>query len=195
MSSAAPDLSLHPSGIVPNIDNVVAQFSLGCEVDLKQVTLHAKNCEYNPKRYPAVVSRIREPHSTACIFASGKVNVTGTKSEADAKRAATKFAKNVKKADYAASVNDFRVININGTADMGYQLNLASLAYKHGRHVSYDTEISPNALYRMLNPKVTLLIYQSGKVRLLCARKCEQIYKAFENIYPILCEFRKPGAA
>ncbi|XRB20425.1 transcription initiation factor TFIID TATA-box-binding protein [Pseudoscourfieldia marina] len=110
MSSAAPDLSLHPSGIVPNIDNVVAQFSLGCEVDLKQVTLHAKNCEYNPKRYPAVVSRIREPHSTACIFASGKVNVTGTKSEADAKRAATKFAKNVKKADYAASVNDFRVI-------------------------------------------------------------------------------------
>lgn len=43
------DLSVHPSGIVPQLQNVVATVNLGVALDLKAIALHARNAEYNPK--------------------------------------------------------------------------------------------------------------------------------------------------
>lgn len=49
--SSAPsvDLSQHPSGIVPVLQNIVATVNLTCKLDLKQIALRARNAEYNPK--------------------------------------------------------------------------------------------------------------------------------------------------
>lgn len=60
------------SGIVPTLQNIVATVNLDCRLDLKTIALHARNAEYNPKRFAAVIMRIREPKTTALIFASGK---------------------------------------------------------------------------------------------------------------------------
>lgn len=53
----------------------------GVGLDLKRIALHARNAEYNPKRFAAVIMRIREPRTTALIFSSGKMVCTGAKSE------------------------------------------------------------------------------------------------------------------
>lgn len=53
----------------------------GVPLDLKKIALHARNAEYNPKRFAAVIMRIREPRTTALIFSSGKMVCTGAKSE------------------------------------------------------------------------------------------------------------------
>ena len=45
----AVDRTIHPSGIVPMLQNVVATVNLGCRLDLKEIALHARNAEYNPK--------------------------------------------------------------------------------------------------------------------------------------------------
>ncbi len=58
-------------GIVPQLQNIVSTVSLGCKLDLKKIALHARNAEYNPKRFAAVIMRIREPRTTALIFSSG----------------------------------------------------------------------------------------------------------------------------
>jgi transcription initiation factor TFIID TATA-box-binding protein len=44
----------------------------------------------------------------------------------------------------------------------------------------------------MVNPKIVLLIFVSGKVVLTGAKVREEIYEAFERIYPVLLEFKKP---
>ncbi|KAJ8630760.1 hypothetical protein MRB53_024083 [Persea americana] len=67
------DLSKHPSGIVPTLQNIVSTVNLDCKLDLKAIALQARNAEYNPKRFAAVIMRIREPKTTALIFASGKM--------------------------------------------------------------------------------------------------------------------------
>ena len=67
------DLDKFPSGIVPQLQNVVATVSLGCTLELKNIALQARNSEYNPKRFAAVIMRIREPKTTALIFKSGKM--------------------------------------------------------------------------------------------------------------------------
>lgn len=79
----APENVDSVSGIVPTLQNIVATVNLDCRLDLKTIALHARNAEYNPKRFAAVIMRIRQPKTTALIFASGKMVVTGAKSEQD----------------------------------------------------------------------------------------------------------------
>ncbi|CAM0956969.1 unnamed protein product [Alopecurus aequalis] len=91
MEGAQPvDLIRHPSGIVPVLQNIVSTVNLDCRLDLKQIALQARNAEYNPKRFAAVIMRIRDPKTTALIFASGKMVCTGAKSEEHSKLAARK---------------------------------------------------------------------------------------------------------
>lgn len=61
--------------------NVFYSLRLGVQLELKKIALHARNAEYNPKRFAAVIMRIREPRTTALIFSSGKMVCTGAKSE------------------------------------------------------------------------------------------------------------------
>ena len=84
------DRNVHPSGIVPTLQNVVATVDLGCPLDLKTIAMHARNAEYNPKRFAAAIVRIKDPKTTALIFASGKMVCTGAKSEDFARLAAKK---------------------------------------------------------------------------------------------------------
>ena len=81
-AAIAWDPSENPSGIKPTLQNIVATCNLACDLDLKTIAMHARNAEYNPKRFAAVIMRIRDPKTTALIFRSGKMVVTGAKSEA-----------------------------------------------------------------------------------------------------------------
>ena len=62
-----------------------------CRLDLKDIVTRSRNSEYNPKRFAAVVMRIREPKSTALIFQAGKIVITGARSEDNAWIAARKY--------------------------------------------------------------------------------------------------------
>lgn len=66
--------------------------NLGVRLDLKKIALKCRNTEFNPRRFGAVIMRLREPRATALIFASGKMCVTGVKSTHNANLAAKKFA-------------------------------------------------------------------------------------------------------
>lgn len=59
--------------------------------------------------------RIREPKTTALVFASGKVVVTGAKSEDDARLAARKFARIIMKLGFETKFTDFKIQNIVGS--------------------------------------------------------------------------------
>lgn len=185
------DIARHPSGIVPTLQNVVATVNLNCKLDLKEIALHARNAEYNPKRFAAVIMRIREPKTTALIFASGKMVCTGAKSESDSRLAARKYARIVQKLGFQATFKEFKIQNIVGSCDVKFPIRLEGINYQHGLFCSYEPELFPGLIYRMKHPKIVLLIFVSGKVVLTGAKKREEIYDAFENIYPILQEFRK----
>lgn len=94
-------------GIVPQLQNIVSTVNLGCRLDLKKIALHARNAEYNPKRFAAVIMRIREPRTTALIFSSGKMVCTGAKSEEQSRLAARKYARIVQKLGFDVKTNLF----------------------------------------------------------------------------------------
>lgn len=83
--------------------NIVSTVNLSCRLELKKIALHARNAEYNPKRFAAVIMRIREPRTTALIFSSGKMVCTGAKSEEDSRLAARKYARIIQKLGFPVS--------------------------------------------------------------------------------------------
>lgn len=97
------------SSILPQLQNIVSTVNLNCKLDLKKIALHARNAEYNPKRFAAVIMRIREPRTTALIFSSGKMVCTGAKSEDDSRLAARKYARIIQKLGFNAKFLDFKV--------------------------------------------------------------------------------------
>ena len=181
----------HPSGIIPSLQNIVSTVNLGCQLDLKAIAMRARNAEFNPRRFSAVVMRIRDPKTTALIFHSGKMVVTGARSEELSRLAARKYARIIQKLGFAVSFLDFTVQNMVGTADVRFPVLLDGLARDHEDFSSYEPELFPGLIYRMVSPKVVLLIFVSGKVVMTGAKNRDHIYEAFEYIYPVLTEYRK----
>ncbi|KAL2932349.1 TATA-box-binding protein [Bienertia sinuspersici] len=210
------DLSKHPSGIIPTLQNIVSTVNLDCKLDLKSIALQARNAEYNPKEMLVlapctvvetarhilgsvfIVYRALLPEGSGCLAA--EIVCTGAKSEQDSKLAARKYARIIQKLGFPATFKNFRIQNIVASCDVKFPIRLEGLAYSHGAFSSvsnivtlsvalsfslslslvYEPELFPGLIYRMKQPKIVLLIF----VR-------EETYTAFENIYPVLTEFKK----
>jgi hypothetical protein len=86
--------------------------------------------------------RIREPKTTALIFASGKMVVTGAKSEDDSRLASRKYARIIQKLGFDAKFTEFKIQNIVGSCDVKFPIRLEGLHYGHGKFSSYEPEVS-----------------------------------------------------
>ena len=86
--------------ILPTIENVVSTAKLGYQLNLREIALQAINAEYNPKRFSAVIKKIKEPKTTALIFSTGKIVCLGAKNEIESKKSCRKFAKIIKSLGY-----------------------------------------------------------------------------------------------
>ena len=112
--------------------------------------------------------------------------VTGAKSEDDSKLASRKYARIIQKLGFNAKFTDFKIQNIVGSCDIKFPIRLEGLASRHHNFSSYEPELFPGLIYRMMKPKIVLLIFVSGKIVLTGAKVREEIYQAFELIYPVL---------
>ncbi|KAF1790710.1 Beta2-adaptin/TBP, C-terminal domain [Phytophthora cactorum] len=168
------------------IMNVVGTVDLKTPLDLKMIALHARNAEYNPKRFSAVIMRLRDPKTTALIFGSGKVGLS------------IKFVTSKLKLNFPAKFTEFKVRNVMGTCDIRFPIRLEGLLNDHARFSSVcsdvRTELFPGLIYKLVEPKLTLLIFVSGKIVLCGARDSNHLHQAIDKMYPVLLQYRKMTA-
>jgi transcription initiation factor TFIID TATA-box-binding protein len=181
-----------PEACAPKLQNIVSTVNLKCKLDLRDIALKAKNSEYNPKRFAAVIMRIREPKTTSLIFASGKMVCTGARSEEDSRTASRQYAKIINKLGYPVKFAEFKIQNIVGSCDIRFPIRLEGLYSAHSKFCSYEPEMFPGLIYKMAIPKIVLLIFVSGKIVLTGAKERCDIFNAFQQIYPVLMNFKKP---
>lgn len=184
-------LQNHPSGIAPTIINIVSTVNLDCKLDLQSIKLQAPTAEYNPQRHPAVVMRIRAPESKAQINSFGIMVCTGAKNESQSKLAASKYAAIIRKMGFPTKFKDFKIQEIVGSCDVKFPIHLERLANSHAACSSYNPVLFPWLIYEMKQPKIVLYIFNSGKIHLKGTKSRDEIFTAFEKIYPVLTEFRK----
>jgi transcription initiation factor TFIID TATA-box-binding protein len=85
--------------------------------------------------------RIRDPKTTALIFASGKMVVTGAKSEDNLRLASCKYARVVQKLGVNVKFSEFKIQNIVGSCNVKFPIRLEGLAYSRGQFSSYEPEV------------------------------------------------------
>jgi len=51
-----------------------------------------------------------------------------------------------------------------GSCDVKFPIRLEGLVLSHGQFSSYEPELFPGLIYRMVKPRIVLLIFVSGKV-------------------------------
>ena len=72
---------IDPADLDVKIVNVVASVTLNQKFNLIDIFKVFRNVEYNPKRFPGLVFRIKRPKTATLIFSTGKLVCTGAKSE------------------------------------------------------------------------------------------------------------------
>ncbi|UYV74596.1 hypothetical protein LAZ67_12000222, partial [Cordylochernes scorpioides] len=115
--------------------NVVSTVNLETSLDLTRIALRTRNSEYRPKRFPGLVMRLGSPSSTTLVFGNGKLVVSGCRSPEESNLSARKVARIIQK-----------------------------LGYEQGVVSSYEPEIFPALFYHLLKPRVTVLVFVSGKI-------------------------------
>ncbi|KEH34632.1 TATA-box-binding protein [Medicago truncatula] len=154
--------------------NIVSTVNLDCKLDLNSIKLQAPTAEYNPQRHPAVIMRIRAPESKAQINSFGMM-----------------YAAIIRKTGFPTKFKDFKIQEIVGSCDVKFPIHLQRLAHSHAACSSYNPVLFPWQIYEMKQAKIVLHIFDSGKIHLKGTKSRDEIFTAFENIYPVLTEFRK----
>jgi len=174
------------------IVNVVGSTNIGQKINLKQVTLALEGAEYNPKEFPGLVYRTKNPKAAALLFASGKMVCTGAKrmvctgakSIDDVHKAVESVFHSLRNIGIdAMGTPEIAVQNIVASADLHSGLNLNAIALGLGlENIEYEPEQFPGLVYRLSNPKVVILLFSSGKLVITGGKKPEDVVNAVDRL-------------
>ena len=151
------------------IVNLVASASLNATLDLYNLAVSIPNVEYEPEQFPGAILKLHEPKVSMLLFKNGKVICSGAASEKEIEagiKKASKLIHGIQKNVKVLRKVKYEVVNLVATADLGMNLDLFSLAMGLD-NVEYEPEQFPGAILRIMDPKVTLLLFKNGKV--ICA--------------------------
>ena len=108
------------------IENVVATVSVEIteKIDLNQIARKHADVEYNPERFPGLVMKIEKPRATFLIFSTGKMVVTGLRTEDEAAAGVKKVVKNIKQAGIEVNNPKTTIQNIVASGDLHINIDL-----------------------------------------------------------------------
>ena len=171
-----------PSTYTVRVENMVASASLDRELNLDSIAFELENTEYEPEQFPGVVYRMQNPKAAALIFSSGKLVCTGTKSPGDAKMIVGRIVTQLRKLGIKIpSTYTVRVENMVASASLDKELNLDSIAFDL-ENTEYEPEQFPGLVYRMDDPKVTFLLFGSGKIICTGGRSIKDVERAIAKL-------------
>jgi len=150
-----------------NVVNVVASAKLAEAFDLPKIEAELEGVEYNKKKFPGLVYRVKAPKAAFLIFTSGKIVCTGSKNIEDVRTVITTLAKTLKSIGFEKIdlEPEIHVQNIVASADLKTDLNLNAVALCLGiENIEYEPEQFPGLVYRIKQPRVVVLIFGSGKL-------------------------------
>ena len=81
------------------VQNIVASASLGAELNLELAAMKLENTLYEPEQFPGLIYRMKDPKVVILLFGSGKIVITGAKTEEQVPAAAIKISNRLQELD------------------------------------------------------------------------------------------------
>ncbi len=170
------------------IVNVVASATIDQKLDLIKIQAKFPDVEYHPEQFPGAVFRIRNPKTATLLFSTGKMVCTGSKSEELAVKAVNIVVNKLRKGGIKIKKNAVVTVqNIVSSINLGGRISLEKVARKLPRSM-YEPEQFPGVIHRMLDPKVVILIFASGKLVCTGGKTEKDVYRSVNNLHSLLEE-------
>lgn len=167
------------------VQNVVASATVNQTFDLKTIAeAFPENTEFKG-RFPGLIFRLEKPKTTMLIFGTGKMVCTGGKSEDEARRAIMRAVRKLRKGGInVAGKPEVHITNIVASATLNGVIDLDELYSSDGTggNILFEPEQFPALIYRWESPKVIFLVFSTGKIVCVGARKEKDIHEAIENL-------------
>ncbi|KAF1329323.1 Tata-box-binding protein, partial [Globisporangium splendens] len=116
--------------------------------------------------FNALVIRFQTPKASLLVYRSGK------------------------KLSYPSDLSKFTIANVVGSADLGFKVRLEGLAREHSRFCTYEPELFPGLIYRVVKPKCTLLVFVSGKIIITGYKTREEGEDVLCKMFPVLLQYQ-----
>ena len=170
------------------IQNVVASAAFKHSIDLDAIVKAFPHVQYQPLVFPGLAFRLKKPKTCTLIFNSGRMVCTGAKSESEAAKAIMKVARELRAAGIIITGKPemIHITNIVASGSLGAPVDLEELCQR--ARLMYEPEQFPGAIYRMESPRVVFLIFSTGKIVCVGAKKEEDVYEAVEKLRRMLEE-------
>ena len=173
---------------VIEIVNVVASATIEQKLDLNKITEKFPDVEYHPEQFPGAVFRLHNPKTATLLFGSGKMVCTGAKSEELAVKAVNTVVQKLRKGKIKIKNNPIVTVqNIVSSINLGGTVSLEQAARTLPRSM-YEPEQFPGLIHRMLDPKTVILIFASGKLVCVGAKRAKEIQRSVNLIHSELEE-------
>ncbi|MEK6942055.1 MAG: TATA-box-binding protein [archaeon] len=182
------------------IVNLVASGNLNATLDLYNLAITIPNIEYEPEQFPGAILKLKEPRVSMLLFKNGKVICSGASNEGQISLAIFKASKLIHEIQKSVKIQknaEYTVVNLVATANLNMTLDLFKTAMELD-NVEYEPEQFPGAILRIMEPKLTLLLFKNGKLICAGAKKEEYLKKglriAAKLIRPVNKDVEKPKA-
>lgn len=164
------------------IQNVVVSANTRTKLSLEHLATALEDAEYEPESFPGLVYRVKEPKASTLIFTTGKIICSGAKSFGIAKKAIKKTIEAFKKIGIKVGKRTtVEIVNIVASANLKSRLDLNRIVFELGE-CEYEPEQFPGLVYRLDEPKVVFLIFNSGKIICTGARSENDVALAVETL-------------
>ena len=170
------------------IVNVVASATIDQKLDLNKIQEKFPDVEYHPDVFPGAVFRLRNPKTATLLFSTGKMVCTGSKSEEIAVKAVNTVVNKLRKEGIKIKKNAVVTVqNIVSSINLGGRVSIEKVARTLPRSM-YEPEQFPGVIHRMLDPKVVILIFSSGKLVCTGGKTEKDVYRSVNQLHALLEE-------
>jgi TATA-box binding protein (TBP) (component of TFIID and TFIIIB) len=164
--------------MIPRVTNICLSFR--CDKRLNLIKLYRlKNLtsvfEYNPNKFSGLIVRLKKSKSTALVFSSGYVSISGLKNFKHIIKSTFECV-NIIRANKFENIKQFKVYNICGAIDVN-PIDLILLAKTFPICASYEIELFPALKFNFENKIFT--VHRSGKIFSTGYKSTEQMNDLF----------------
>jgi len=184
MAKIKKEVKIHKKEIA--VVNIVISSALEKDIPLEKMAATLSNTEYNPEQFPGLVLRIKEPKTSALIFSSGKIVLTGARTMEDVQKGIEAIIKQLKKLNINVTIKpEITVQNIVASGNVGMDLNLNVLGIKLP-NTEYEPEQFPGLVHKLKGTNATFLLFSNGKIVCTGTKSEQQARDALDKLIETL---------
>lgn len=179
--------------------NIVYTCSVGTPLNLRHMcnVFMAWGPQYNPKKFSAVVIRVKYINTVAVlIFETGELVCTGSKDREQAMFVTSRIFEQIRLSGYEkyATFSDILERNLVASSNINFNVDLDAMYEENIEFCMYDQEEFPGLImkHQSLN-NITILIFDTGNIVITGSKILEEAQEACKIIFPILKKYKIEG--